>query len=108
MEEMVDAFTKARPEVLEFARRSIDPGSPKRKRGPVEQVVEGSPMSKRTRSSGRTVQPKVTTVTILDSDGEEDEDYIPGMLSPMVRSNQLIENVRRRTCSLSDLSRAND
>jgi E3 ubiquitin-protein ligase RAD18 len=78
MEEMVDAFTKARSEVLEFARGPIDPGSPKRKRGLVEPVVKGSPMSKRTRSSGRAIQSKPSPVTILDSEGDEDEDYMPG------------------------------
>src|SRR6187402_3321096 len=51
MEELVEAFTKARPDVLRFARNATAE-SPKRKREVEDQVEENSP--KRRRSSGRT------------------------------------------------------
>jgi E3 ubiquitin-protein ligase RAD18 len=76
MEELVDAFKKARPAVLEFATRPVERIlSPKRKR---EEAEDGnSPLRKRTRS-GRRI-PGASQTVVYDSDGD-DEDYTPGML----------------------------
>jgi E3 ubiquitin-protein ligase RAD18 len=77
MEELVEAFKAARPEVLEHARKPevVVVNIPKRSRE-TDLEDEESPPKKRTRSSGRTTQQK-QRVVVLDSDGE-DEDYIPG------------------------------
>ncbi|KAH7411271.1 hypothetical protein BKA64DRAFT_377494 [Cadophora sp. MPI-SDFR-AT-0126] len=82
MQDLVEAFTKARPEVLEHARRPIDvPGSPssKRNREQAELDHEDAPR-KRTRSAGtrtssRRAQPTPSQV-IQDSD-DDDEDFVP-------------------------------
>jgi hypothetical protein len=74
MEDLVEAFTSARPQVLEFARNNGLQESPKRKRDVVEDVMEGSP-AKRTRSSGRVI--RGSQITILDSE-RDDDDYVPG------------------------------
>jgi E3 ubiquitin-protein ligase RAD18 len=77
MEELVEAFKAARPEVLEHARKPevVVVDIPKRSRE-TDLEDEESPPKKRTRSSGRTTQQK-QRVVVLDSDGE-DEDYVPG------------------------------
>lgn len=80
VEELVEAFTSARPHVLEFATRQADPKSPKRKREITKEAAEGRPLTKRPRSSGRVT--RSSQVTVLDSEGEldnEDDDYIPGI-----------------------------
>jgi E3 ubiquitin-protein ligase RAD18 len=72
--DLVDAFKKARPEVLDYARRPIyvaRSASPKWKH--VE--ADSSPPRKRTRASGRRTQSQQPIV--VDSDGG-DEDYVPG------------------------------
>jgi E3 ubiquitin-protein ligase RAD18 len=77
MEELVQAFIKARPEVLEYARKPdivARSTSPKRSREEA-QLEEDEGPRKRTRSSGRT-QPK-QRVVVLDSD-LDDDDYVPG------------------------------
>jgi E3 ubiquitin-protein ligase RAD18 len=79
MEELVEAFKAARPEVLEHARKPevVVADMPKRSRE-IDLEEEESPPKKRTRSSGRRTQPQPSErVVVLDSDGE-DEDYIPG------------------------------
>ena len=83
MQDLVEAFTKARPEVLEYARRSAEAsGSPssKRDREQAELEDEDAPR-KRTRSAGtrtssRRSQPTPSQV-IQDSD-DSDEDFVPG------------------------------
>ena len=83
MQDLVEAFTKARPEVLELARRPAEvPGSPssKRDREQAELEDEDAPR-KRTRSAGtrtssRRSQPTPSQV-IQDSD-DSDEDFVPG------------------------------
>ena len=79
MEDLVEAFKKARQDVLEHARKSMHMTghfSPKRNREQAGlQDEDGSPR-KKTRSSGRRSQPK-ESVVIVDTD-EDDEDYVPG------------------------------
>lgn len=107
MEEMVDAFTKARPEILEFASRPMEPGSPKRKRSAVEPVEE-NPRRKRTRSSGRTLRsPQPLEITILDSEEDNDGDYEPSMLCLTINVIRLTF-CRGRACCLPDMFRSND
>ena len=72
MEDLVEAFTAARQQVLDFARALQ--GSTKRKRDMEENVTEGIP-AKKTRSSGRIT--RNSQLTVLDSEGDDDE-YIPG------------------------------
>ena len=103
MEEMVSAFVKARPEVLEFARR---PGlvsrstSPKRSREEAGLDLGDSPR-KKTRSSGRT-KPK-QQIVVVDSD-MEDEDYVPGkFLSVATRFILTMICDRGRVCSMSSM-----
>jgi len=79
MEELVQAFVKARPEVLEFARKPVVVSrstSPKRSREEAGFEDNEEP-SKRTRSSGRT-KVKQKVVEVLDSDLDGDDDYMPG------------------------------
>lgn len=81
MEELVEAFKKARPDVLEFARRPVvieRRTSPKRSREIAELEEEETPR-KRTRSSKRTAGRKMPA-TITDDGDEEDEDYVDGKL----------------------------
>jgi hypothetical protein len=77
MQELVEAFVRARPQVLVIARRSVDTVSPKRKREVEEQIVEQSPMKRRTRASGRATQP--TEVMVIE-DSDDDGAYIEGKL----------------------------
>jgi hypothetical protein len=76
VEDQVEAFKSARPEVLEFARRPvIRSDSPKRK---LDEVEDASiPLQKRTRS-GRRIQSN-PQVFVLDPPGRDDADYDPGM-----------------------------
>lgn len=77
MEDLVQAFIAARPEVLEHARKpAIVPGSlsPKRNRAQAELQEDEGPR-KRTRSSGRTSSQ--AKVMVVDSD-HDDDDYVPG------------------------------
>ncbi|KAL2070397.1 hypothetical protein VTL71DRAFT_13423 [Oculimacula yallundae] len=82
MQDLVEAFTKARPDVLEFARRPLDlegTSASKRDREQADLDGEETPR-KRTRSAGtrtssRRSQPTPSQV-IQDSD-EEDEDFVP-------------------------------
>jgi len=80
MEELVEAFKKARPEVMEFSKRreEVARSSPKRKRVDEEMKENGSPVRKRTRA-GRKAQQYSQRAVILDSEGD-DEEYVPGML----------------------------
>jgi len=83
LEELVDAFQKARPDILEFARKPETEATEtaiKRKRAEVVEAEDESPR-KRTRSSTRRPQARQgePPTVILDSD-EEDGDYIPGEL----------------------------
>jgi hypothetical protein len=104
MEELVEAFKAARPEVLEHARKPsvVVADVPKRRREADVEEVE-SPPKKRTRSSARTTQSS-QRVVVLDSDGE-DEDYVPGEifdeLYPIFYANTAI--FRRRIRALSHL-----
>jgi E3 ubiquitin-protein ligase RAD18 len=84
MEELVEAFKAARPEVLEHARKPevVVADISKRSRE-TDLDDEESPPKKRTRSSGRTTQQK-QRVMVLDSDGG-DEDYVPGEILFKVR-----------------------
>ena len=75
IEELVDAFVRARGGVLELARQPADTGSPKGKRKAEEEAVGESPTKKRT--SGRTTRSTRSTPVIVDSDAEDE--YIPGM-----------------------------
>jgi len=86
VEDLVEAFQRARPAVLEHARkpaRSATASPPKRKRREEEeQDVEEGRASKRTRSSSRRM-PQSSQATqqpvIIDSEGEgEDASYVPG------------------------------
>ena len=78
----MEAFMKARPEVLDYARQPVAAaGSATPKRKHVESalnVVDSSPPRKRTRTSGRTIQSSQLPI-VVDSDGD-DEDYLPGEL----------------------------
>lgn len=86
MEEAVEAFKKARPVVLELARKVTAVRSPKRKAGEDDDLqVQGAPESKRLRSSARLNQrgsqsapsyvPEPVEGVIEVSD--VDDDYVP-------------------------------
>jgi E3 ubiquitin-protein ligase RAD18 len=82
MENLVEAFKKARPEVWEFANKPVEvnlrAASPKRSRE-LEEGGDASPRKlRRTRSSGRN-KPKERTM-VVDS-AEDDDDYVPGKTS---------------------------
>jgi E3 ubiquitin-protein ligase RAD18 len=104
MEELVEAFKAARPEVLQHARKPevVVADIPKRRREADVEEAE-SPPKKRTRSSARTTQSS-QRVVVLDSDGE-DEDYVPGEIFdefyPIFYANTAI--FRRRIRALSHL-----
>jgi E3 ubiquitin-protein ligase RAD18 len=77
MEDLVEAFKKARPELWEFANKPVEilqAPSPKRRRLSSEGEDESPRKLRRTRSSGRN-KPKEQMV--VDS-AEDDEDYVPG------------------------------
>ncbi|KAI9053029.1 hypothetical protein LZ554_003299 [Drepanopeziza brunnea f. sp. 'monogermtubi'] len=79
MEDLVEAFKKARPDVLEFARKPATTersSSPKRSREVAELGYEDETPKKRTRSSRRTAGKKIHATIINDTD-EEDGDYVP-------------------------------
>ncbi|KAH7355230.1 putative DNA repair protein [Rhexocercosporidium sp. MPI-PUGE-AT-0058] len=101
MQDLVEAFTKARPEVLEHARKplAVPEGSIyKRDRGEAELDEEETPR-KRTRSTGtrkssRRSQPTPSQV-IQDSD-EDDEDFVPEdgyALCPVCSKKVKIDNI---------------
>lgn len=80
LEDVVEAFKRARQQVLEFARKpvaGVESSQVKRKRGGSQLRVDESPQ-KRTRMSGRRTRSSQNEVVIEDSEGE-DEDFIPGM-----------------------------
>ncbi len=82
LEDVVEAFKRARPEVLDFARKPVlvlESSSPKRKRREIELEGNESPR-KRMRTSTRRTRSSQNDIVIEDS-AEEDEDFIPGMLS---------------------------
>ena len=109
VQEFVEAFTNARPSVLDLARKARDgvrnseEGSEKpasKKRKIVESPVEGEDVSNAagaggvlTRSQNRRVdhEPQPTTVDLVED--SQDEDYVPGMflliLCLRVGSNEL-------------------
>jgi E3 ubiquitin-protein ligase RAD18 len=78
MEDLVEAFKTARPEVWEFANKPVEvvrAASPKRSREAEDGEAENPRKLRRTRSSGRN-KPKQRTV-VVDS-AEDDDDYVPG------------------------------
>ncbi|KAK2627807.1 hypothetical protein QTJ16_002453 [Diplocarpon rosae] len=82
VEDLVEAFRKGRPDVLEFARRPAaeERGpSPKRRRELVESGDEEEAPKKRTRTSGRTAGKRAPprSQTMIEDTDEEDEDYVP-------------------------------
>ena len=80
VEELVDAFKRARPNIMEYAKRSAEVtvvGSPKKRRLEAEIDENSSPVRKRTRS-GRRAQQSSQQVIVRDSEGDDD-DYVPGM-----------------------------
>ena len=91
----MDAFRRARPEVMEFAKRQeeILSSSPKRKRVEAELAEDSSPVRKRTRA-GRRAQQSTQQVVILDSEGD-DEDFVPGMLWQFFNRSLLSHNRRK-------------
>jgi E3 ubiquitin-protein ligase RAD18 len=93
VEDQVEAFKSARPEVLEFARRPvIRSDSPKRK---LDEVEDASiPLQKRTRS-GRRIQSN-PQVFVLDPPGRDDADYDPGMCEYVSALQPLSYFSRRR------------
>jgi E3 ubiquitin-protein ligase RAD18 len=82
MEDLVEAFKKARPEVWEFANKPVEvvtrAASPKRSRDVDDREDESPRKLRRTRSSGR-AKPK-ERVVVMDS-ADDDDDYVPGMVS---------------------------
>ena len=80
MEELVQAFVKARPDIMAVAvaNKSEEKGntSPKRRREKVEEREEEDGPRKRTRSSGRKLESS-QRVIVVDSEDDID-DYIPG------------------------------
>jgi E3 ubiquitin-protein ligase RAD18 len=101
MEELVEAFQRARPEVLEFAKRppvvvqrSI---SPKRKRESVDD--NGSPIKKRTRAGRKATASQASQSVVLDSE-EDDDEYVPGMSD--LSMNQTITDFKQKANPKSD------
>ncbi|KAK0119582.1 E3 ubiquitin-protein ligase rad18 [Cadophora gregata] len=100
MQDLVEAFIKARPEVLEHARRPLEvPGSPssKRDRKEAELDDEDAPR-KRTRSAGtrtssRRLQP--TPQQVIEDSDDDDEDFVPeyGYVRCPVCSKQVKEAI---------------
>jgi E3 ubiquitin-protein ligase RAD18 len=94
VEELVEAFKKARPEVLRFATRPMARSdSPKRKLEEFENVR--SPLQKRTRS-GRRIQPNSQILVPDNSDGP-DEDYMPGRCKYVSKLQVLIFSVEEES-----------
>lgn len=108
VQELVEAFSNARPGVLDLARKARDGGDRGRdeeieqnasKKRKVEQLqVEGEEEVAlglagaegiKTRSQSRRVddQPQTETVDLVED--SQDEDYVPGMLILLTRSNNL-------------------
>jgi E3 ubiquitin-protein ligase RAD18 len=84
MEDLVEAFKKARPEIWLFATKPVEnirAPSPLPKRScDFEANTDESPRKlRRTRSSGRN-KPQERTV-VVDS-AEDDDDYVPGKILP--------------------------
>ncbi|KAK6586909.1 hypothetical protein PZA11_000199 [Diplocarpon coronariae] len=82
MEDLVEAFRKGRPDVLEFARRPDTVGkgfSPKRRREVLDSGDEEEVPKKRTRTSGRAAGRKAPTRSqaVIQDTEEDDEDYVP-------------------------------
>lgn len=80
VEELVDAFKRARPNVMEYIKRSEDAArraSPKRKLVEANIEQDSSPVRKRTRS-GRRAQQSSQQVYVADSEEDDDGDYAPG------------------------------
>lgn len=80
MEDLVEAFKIARPEVWEFANKPVEvvnrAASPKRSRETEEGEDESPRKLRRTRSSGRT---KAKERAVVMDSAEGDDDYVPGM-----------------------------
>jgi E3 ubiquitin-protein ligase RAD18 len=78
MEDLVQAFKTARPEVWEFANKPVEEvgGSLLKRSRDLEEGEDESPR-KRTRSSGRTRIGAKERVVVVDS-AEDDDDYVPG------------------------------
>lgn len=90
--DVVEAFKKARPEVLEYAEKPVLTGrlSPKRtlEEAGIEEQGEDQPR-KRTRSSSRKTYNEMEGPVVLDED-DGDEDYIPGMKYPLAHKFLLL------------------
>ena len=106
MQELVEAFMRARPDVLEHARKPESvrwTGIVSRKRSmdaDLEEII--SPPKKATRSSGRRAQ-AAAAVTVLDLD-RDDDDYVPGKTtSERIDDFQLISSFRGGLCPVSYL-----
>lgn len=109
MEELVQAFVKARPEILAHARRVVEAKksvSPKRRRDEVDLVEDDGPR-KRTRSSGR--KQSSQRVVVVDSEEDPDE-YIPGKQAYL--DGDVIEFLliwyNRRICPLPNLPKRSE
>ena len=107
VQELVEAFNNARPGVLDLARKARDGGDRGRdeeieqnasKKRKVEQLQVGEEEVAlgltgaegiKTRSQSRRVddQPQTETVDLVED--SQDEDYVPGMLILLTRSNNL-------------------
>lgn len=82
LEEVVEAFKKARPEIVELTTKSsqvAEHASPKRKRRE-EKREEEVDSRKRLRTSGRRTKSSQTEVVEVMDSANEDEDYAPGEL----------------------------
>jgi E3 ubiquitin-protein ligase RAD18 len=80
LEDVVEAFKRARPQVLDFAATKltvVESSSPKRKRHESRREDDGGPR-KKTRTSGRKTRSSQTEAVVEDSAEEEDDEYIPG------------------------------
>ena len=116
VQELVEAFSNARPGVLDLARKARDGGDRGRdeeieqnasKKRKVEQLqVEGEEEVAlglagaegiKTRSQSRRVddQPQTETVDLVED--SQDEDYVPGMLILLTRSNNLDLMILQKT-----------
>ena len=82
LEELVEAFKNARPEIMEYVKRkeeAVLSASAKRKRVEAEnEEPNSSPVQKRTRS-GRRAEQSSQRVVVIDSEADDD-DYVPGMV----------------------------
>lgn len=103
----MQAFVKARPAVLGFAREGGRASTPKRRRdelGEEDQDEEEEEMPrKRTRASTKR-QPTQSSQRVVVIDSEDDiDEYIPGMYRPLLLLCSKHPNLNRRLRKLSHL-----